>query len=135
MQWPGGRPSVLVAANRVIGLQRGWYHANPALSRLADYQSDELSERYVDAPALLIICGGAFGTSPTAGAEDYSRALVQAAGLGYAIWLEAVSHGLAGCVFGRTYHLADAAARGMGVRQLFTLALGHEAVGGKETTP
>lgn len=85
-----------------------------------------LHDSYVDAPALLFVCGDVRAAAHDDSGTGYGALLMRAGALGYALWLAAVADGLAGCVYGRPSAAVTAAARelGPGMRHLFTVALG-----------
>ena len=92
-------------------------------------RSAELRARYADAPALLFVCG----PLPRADSGDYGHRLVGAGAFGYALWLSALSSGLAGSVYGSSAALITATAHRLrpGLRHLFTVAIGRDGGSGE----
>lgn len=86
-------------------------------------RSTDLRTRYVDAPALLFVCG----PIPRADSGDYGHRLVGAGAFGYTLWLSALSSGLAGSVHCSSAALVTATAHRLrpGLRHLFTVAIGR----------
>jgi Nitroreductase family len=122
--------AVLVAARRVAGLAEGVYAATlqrPALARLqVPAPLAPVRQAYGDAPAFLLICADPHQQRTGAGGCSYGSLLVRAGTLGYAMWLAAISSGLAGCAYGGGCHDATLFARHLNprFRHLFTVAIG-----------
>jgi hypothetical protein len=116
---------LLTDTDGVAGLADGLYrHDTGQLSSVpADDRSAELRTRYVDAPALLFVCG----PMPRADSGDYGHRLVAAGAFGHTLWLSALSSGLAGSVYGSSAALVTATAHRLrpGLRHLFTVAIGR----------
>jgi nitroreductase len=144
--WPAGTHGagafqIIVAAFRVDGLAKG-LHAigtGPGTTPLGPQIGTEidtgngwlesLRKEYVDAPALLLICGDLNAACRDGGPTGYASMLVRAGTIGYAAWLWAVSAGLAGSVYGPACHRVTGAARQLdaNLRHLFTVAIGASA--------
>lgn len=138
--WPAARRpdhglTVLAAAFDVTGMNRG-IHApgpdatfvpGPGLCEAA--QQDwlpELRDLYAPASVFLLICGDVGWAASPAG-PGYGGLLTEAGALGYALWLAALSAGLAGSVYGGTCHqVTETASRHRpGLQHLFTFAAGR----------
>lgn len=130
-QWPHACHSeaglrLLIAARRINGLPEGLYDAppdriptTPPLAVLPD----GLAQDYVDAPALVLVCGDSTANAHVAAGD----LLVRAGSLGYAVWLAARTHGLECSVFGAANAAVRVAAARFrpGIRHLFTVAVGY----------
>ncbi len=135
--WPAGPRAdlgleVLAAAFSVTGLPRGIYAAPRPGERLAADPGwlPALRDSYARAPVLLAICGDLTWACSDSG-PGYGGLLTAAGALGYAMWLSALSIGLAASVYGGACQELTqlAASRASGRRHLFTVALGHAATG------
>ena len=129
--WPGAEHGTadlrfLVAAYHVENLAPGLYAGRRAIC--APWL-DCLTQTYVPAPALILVCGNV-----SAGTVGYAAALVEAGALGYAVWLCALRAGLVGSVFGGATTEVTAAARMVDqrLRHLFTVAVGNPERGGAQ---
>jgi nitroreductase len=152
--WPAGTHGagafqIIVAAFRVDGLAKGLHaiRTGPDATPLGPEIGPEigteigpeidtdngwlesLGKEYVDAPALLLICGDLNAACRDGGPTGYASMLVRAGTIGYAAWLWAVSAGLAGSVYGPACHRVTGAARQLdaNLRHLFTVAIGASA--------
>jgi nitroreductase len=132
--WPAaGRAdrglAVLAAAFDVTGLSRGIHAPDQEATLVAEPGwLPALRDIYAPAPVLLLICGDVSWACSEAG-PGYGGLLTAAGALGYALWLAAISAGLAGSVYGGTCHDVTQAVSGYrpGLHHLFTFALGRPA--------
>ncbi|WP_327108295.1 hypothetical protein [Nonomuraea glycinis] len=87
-----------------------------------------LRERYVQAPALLLLTGD-FERIPPGADAAYGSLVSRVGALGHAIWRTALAEGLAASLFGRTSREVTGLVSRLqpGQRHLFTVALGHPA--------
>jgi len=123
----------LVAAFAVDGMPDGLHtvpppdsHHLPAYLGRPEWLT-ELHAEYAAAPAIVMICGDASAIEHGQG-TGYGSLLMRAAGIGYAAWLSAINAGLAGAVFGGARYPVTTTVQQLdsGLRQLFTLVIGHE---------
>jgi hypothetical protein len=125
--------TVLLAACRVAGLAEGIYAVEPGSQSPAPVPGPpspaSVREAYADAPALLLICADPHQQARDAGGSSYGSLIVRSGTLGYAMWLAAVSGGLAGCGYGSSCHDMTLAARQWDprYRHFFTVAIGMPA--------
>lgn len=127
-----------VVAFRVDGLEPAMYSFDPpALSytALASLPADEalrdmtVQSEFCDAAAIVMITGDVEHAAQTHGGHGYRLLMGRAGAAAYAMWLEAVAHGLIGTVFAgfipasvRLPLHCDGSSR----HQLFALALGSQ---------
>jgi hypothetical protein len=105
--------------------RHGWPAASKGLAVLASRPTPLLRERYAPAPVLFAVCGDlTWACSPDG--PGYGGLLVSAGALGHAIWLSALSIGLAASVFGGPCDDITEAPRPVDpdMRHLFTVAVG-----------
>ncbi|MFI6499658.1 nitroreductase family protein [Nonomuraea typhae] len=132
-----------VVAFRVDGLAPAMYALNPlppSFTPLASLPSDEamremtIQSEFCDSAAIVAITGDVERASRRHGGHGYRQLMSRAGAAAYAMWLEAIGHGLVGTVFAgfipasvRIPLDCDGASR----HQLFALAVGSPV----RTTP
>ena len=136
--WPSSRHrelrfTILLAALRVSGLAPGLYRWAPGeTGAWAELDEDpwlsDLPGRYADAPCLVFVCA-AIGPACAPDGPGYGPLLVRAGTIGHALWLSALSGGLAGCLFAAPHYRVTAAVRALDgqTNHILTVALGHAA--------
>lgn len=135
--WPArahgdARLVVLLAAYRVTGMTPNMYAVPAGDQRPSPVPGQlPLAATYADAPALLLICADPHQQARDPSGSGYGSLLVRAGTLGYAMWLAAVSSGLAGSVYGGSCDDVTIAARGWDkrYRHFFTVAIGIAVAG------
>lgn len=112
--------TLLTALHGVSNVHDGLYRHGSTMLPTAGDLLPRLHAYYTAAPVLLFICGPQPGT-------DYAHRVMGAGAFGHALWLSAISVGLAGSVYGRSAAVITAAAKQLdpGLRHLFTLAIGR----------
>jgi hypothetical protein len=137
-QWPAGTHpglelSFALAAFDVADLEPGlylsdWPENDDFIPLHRESWTQELRSRYIDAPAMILICGSIERACQDMGAPGYGQLLVRAAAAGHAAWLQAIACGLVASRFDRACHqVTDSLSRprSSSLQHLLTLAVGR----------